>query len=180
VPEFRRKSIRLSSDAYRGRRIYFVTVCFHNRRRLGAHPRIARWLIDQLQKHATACEFFVHSYCIMPDHIHFLAAASSETSNLMRFVESYKQETAFTFAQKATAPLWQSKYYDRILRARDSAESVAWYIWLNPVRQGLCETPVDYPFLGSFTEIGTMMLKGSAKSDWTPPWKKPQLRQERD
>ena len=31
--------------------------------------------------------------------------------------------------------------------------------WLNPVRTGLCRTPTDYPFLGSFTELGKGMLK---------------------
>ena len=109
----------------------------------------------------------------MPDHVHFLAAAAAETSNLVKFVESYKQETGFAYARKADSQLWQTKYYDRILRSRDSAEGVAWYIWLNPVRQGLCETPREYPFLGSFTEVGTKTLAGSAKYTWTPPWKKP-------
>jgi len=42
---------------------------------------------------------------------------------------------------------------------------------LNPVRKGLCSTPGDYPFLGSFTELGARLLKGSAAAEWTPPWK---------
>jgi hypothetical protein len=109
----------------------------------------------------------------MPDHVHILAAAAAETSNLVKFVESYKQETGFAYARKPHSQLWQTKYYDRILRSRDSADGVAWYIWLNPVRQRLCTTPKDYPFLGSFTEVGTRMLAGSAKYIWTPPWKKP-------
>jgi putative transposase len=173
VAEWLRKNIRLPSEAYRGRRLYFVTICFHNRSRLGANPRIARWLINELQKHAVACEFFVHAYCIMPDHVHFLVAASAETSNLTKFVESYKQATAFAYARKTKSELWQAKYYDRVLRGRDSAEGVAWYIWLNPVRQGLCATPTEYPLLGSFTDVGMKMLRGTAKSDWAPPWKKP-------
>jgi len=34
--EFKRKDIRLPTDRYRGRSLYFVTLCFHDRRRLGA------------------------------------------------------------------------------------------------------------------------------------------------
>jgi putative transposase len=173
MPPFQRKNIRLAPQNYRGgRRLYFITLCFHNRRPRGANPRIANWLIDKLRTHAAACEFFIHAFCVMPDHIHVLAAASSETSNLIKFVEAFKQDTAFEFVRKSDEPLWQLKYYDRILRAGDSADAVAWYIWLNPVRQGLCSKPTDYPFLGSFTELGAKLLKGSATAEWIPPWKK--------
>jgi putative transposase len=171
MSEFRHKNIRLPEERYVGRQLYFVTLCFHNRRRLGSNPRIARWIIDQLRQHAAACEFFVHAYCVMPDHVHMLAGGASETSNLLKFAMSFKQETAAAFARKVHRPLWQFRYYDHILRGHDSADRVAWYIWSNPVRNGLSAKPTDYPFLGSFTEIGARMLKGSAPAEWIPPWK---------
>lgn len=34
-----RKNVRLRPENYRGRRLYFVTLCFHNRRRFGTNPR---------------------------------------------------------------------------------------------------------------------------------------------
>ena len=171
MPEFRHKNIRLPAERYLGRKIHFVTLCFHNRRRLGSNPRIARWIIDELRKHAAASGFFVHAYCVMPDHLHMLAAGASDTSNLLKFVMSFKQETGEEFTRKTRRPLWQFKYYDHILRGNDSADRVAWYIWSNPVRKALRDTPAAYPFLGSFTAIGTKMLKGSAPTKWTPPWK---------
>jgi putative transposase len=176
TPQFERKNIRLPAESYRGRRLYFVTLCFHNRRPFGANARVARWLIEQLRKHAAVCQFFVHAYCIMPDHVHVLAAASSDTSNLVKFVEAFKQETAVEFARKTHRPLWQFKYYDRILRGEDAANRVAWYIWSNPVRKGLCPAPTDYPFLGSFTEVGTKALNSAPPVEWTPPWKSAALK----
>ena len=173
-----RKNIRLPAEYYRGRRMYFLTLCFEQRRRYAANPRVASWLIAQLRKHASACEFFIHAYCIMPDHMHILAAAASEDSNLVKFVEAFKQETAIAFARHAQRRLWQFKYYDRILRGSDSAEQVAWYIWMNPLRKGLCHEPTEYPFLGSFTEIGSKMLKTCAPQEWTPPWKEKRCRAE--
>lgn len=167
-----RKNIRLPADHYRGRKFYFLTLCFESRRRFGANSRVAAWLISNIQKHSAAWRFFVHAYCVMPDHLHILASAASDESNLMALVESFKQETAYEFARRAHRELWQFKYYDRILRSSDSPESVAWYIWLNPVRKGLCRTPTDYPFLGSFTKVGQRLLKGSGTPEWTPPWKK--------
>ncbi len=171
MPEFRRKNIRLPAERYVGRQTYFVTLCFHNRRRLGTNGRIARWIIDELRTRAAGCEFFVHAYCIMPDHVHILVGGASETSSMLKFVMSFKQGTAQEFARRMHRQLWQFKYYDHILRSGDSADRVAWYIWLNPVRKGLCATPTAYPFLGSFTAIGARILKGAATSAWTPPWK---------
>ena len=169
--DFKRKNIRLPGTYYTGRRSYFLTLCFDDRRRFGANPRFARWLIAQLQAHANACGFFIHAYCVMPDHVHILATAISDESSLLKFSESFKQETGFEFARRANRRLWQFKYYDRVLRSSDAVDRVAWYIWLNPVRQGLCRAPAEYPFLGSFTEVGTRMLKSAPAPEWTPPWK---------
>src|SRR5437879_4816943 len=97
---FKRKHIRLATGRYQGRNLYFVTLCFHNRRRFGANPCVVPWLIVSLRKHAAICSFFVHAYCVMPDHMHLLAAGASDESNLIKFIESFKQETAFDFARR--------------------------------------------------------------------------------
>lgn len=169
--EFRRKNIRLPQENYVGRKLYFVTLCFKSRRPFGADAKVANWLIDRLQKHAARLHFFVHAYCIMPDHIHVLVDAASDDSNLIDFVHSYKQETAFESAQRNKQPLWQFKYYDRILRQSDPPERVAWYIWMNPVRKRICKAPLEYPFLGSFTAIGAKLLNSTRAPEWAPPWK---------
>lgn len=116
----------------------------------------------------------------MPDHLHILAAGAADESNLVKFAEAFKQDTGAEFARRTGRRLWQFKYYDRILRGRDAADRVAWYIWMNPVRKGLCTKPADYPFLGSFTEIGARMLKGSVAAGWTPPWKKGKSREKEE
>jgi putative transposase len=169
--QFERKNIRLPAARYRGRGLYFVTLCFAGRRRFGANSRLASWLLAQLRRHANECEFAVHAYCVMPDHFHVLAAGMSDDSNLVKFVESFKQATAIEFARRTRKRLWQTKYYDHILRGAESADRIAWYIWMNPVRKGLCREPNQHRFLGSFTEIGNRMLKGTAPPKWAPPWK---------
>jgi putative transposase len=158
-PDFERKNIRLPAENYIGQRLYFVTLCFERRQRFGASPRFASWLIAQLRHHADNCGFLVHAYCIMPDHVHLLAGGKSDDSNLIKFVEAFKQATSISFSRRTHRRLWQFKYYDHILRRRDSADAVAAYIWWNPVRQGLCRTTVDYSFLGSFTPVGKKMLE---------------------
>ena len=168
---FRHKNIRLPAENYRGRKLYFLTLCFYQRRPYSSNQRLAKWLIFSLRKHSANCEFAIDGYCLMPDHLHALAEGLSERSNFIKFIESLKQETAIVFAKREPRRLWQRKYYDRILRREDAVEQVAWYIWMNPVRRGLCETPSGYPFLGSFTEIGNKTLISGSHEPWTPPWK---------
>lgn len=170
-PCFTRKNIRLFASRYLGRNEYFFTLCFENRRRYGANRRVAEWLISSLRKHALAWRFHIHAYCIMPDHVHILASGAADGSNAMAFIESFKQATARTFTQRTNRRLWQFKYYDHILRNRDSADRVCWYIWMNPVRKGVCAVPSEYPYLGSFTEIGNQLLRSFTPLIWTPPWK---------
>ena len=168
---FTRKNIRLRPSRYLGRQIYFITLCFDVRHRYGANSRIADWLISSLREHAARCEFLVYAYCVMPDHVHILACAAKEGCNMMAFIESFKQETGFAFEKRTHSRLWQFKYYDHILRGRDSVDRVCWYIWLNPVRKGICGDPRDYAFAGSFTEIGVKLLQSFTPLEWSPPWK---------
>lgn len=168
---FKRKNIRLPAAYYRGQRLYFLTLCFHNRRRTGANPRVAVWLIERMRVLARNYSFFVHAYCVMPDHLHLLAQGATADSDLMAFVEFFKQDTGFRFEARTRQRLWQFKYYDHIVRKAEAAERIAWYIWMNPVRQGLCIAPQDYPFLGSLTDYGASMLQRRQSEPWTPPWK---------
>ena len=168
--QFRRKNIRLASQDYIGRRWYFVTACCDERRRLFARSAVAQWIVTKLRDAAAEHSFRVHAYCVMPDHLHLLVEGHRDTSNLLDFVGSFKHSTAQTWRRRFRSRLWQQKFYDHILRSKDSPDSVAWYIWMNPVRRGLCAHPEEHPHSGSFTL--DWKRKRPSGDVWTPPWKK--------
>jgi len=124
-----------------------------------------------LSKSAAEQSFAIHAYCVMPDHVHLLVEGMIETCNLVRFVSSFKQQTGFSYEKKNGRQLWQPRYYDHILRKAVAADAVAWYIWLNPVRKGLCSVPQDYPLSGSLTL--DWRSRCSSSHTWLPPWKAP-------
>ncbi len=105
----------------------------------------------------------------MPDHVHFLCEGLSDTSDLVQFVDAFKQRTAYEFKKTHGGRLWQMRYYDHILRPKEVIEDVACYIWWNPVRKGLCDDPHVYPLSGSQTI--DWMKHRSPRTNWTPPWK---------
>jgi putative transposase len=107
----------------------------------------------------------------MPDHFHVLVTGLETACDLLAFIRNFKQITAHEHLAKFAHELWQKKFYDHIVRPRESSASIAAYIWLNPVRKGLCANPRDYPHSGSFVvdwKTGTSFVQ-----PWLPNWKKP-------
>jgi putative transposase len=166
---FQRKKIRLSSSRYSGKQIYFVTLCCENRQPAFTNESLGRWLVTELSKSAAEQGFAIHAYCVMPDHVHILVEGMTDTCDLVRFISFFKQQTAFYYKKKFGRQLWQSRYYDHILRKAVATDAVAWYIWLNPVRKGLCSAPQDYSLSGSLTL--DWRSRCSSSHAWLPPWK---------
>jgi putative transposase len=162
------KNIRLSSANYTGNRAYFVTQCCHDRSAYFQDAVNCEWFLGHLRSVSTACFFAVPAYCVMPDHVHLLVAGLAPNSDFLRFMKGLKIKTSREFASPAGLVLWQKKYYDHILRPKESMDPVAWYIWLNPVRAGLAADAGIYPFAGSFT--GSMPASLSSTGDWAPPY----------
>jgi len=166
---FRRKRIRLVSENYLGKKSYFVTMCVDRRRRDFEDTRAARWIIERLRRIVAQHAFTVDAYCVMPDHVHVLARGTRDGSDLLELVSDFKRRAAETWLARFGTRLWQGRYYDHILRPRENAIAVCWYIWLNPVRKGICADPREYPFCGSFT--GLWPPKETPALRWDPPWK---------
>jgi len=164
-----RKSIRLDRFNYDGRGWFFVTTCCADRRPIFHSHAIAGQVLDILRADSARHSFAVHAYCLMPDHLHVLLEAIEPLCDLSRFIKSFKQRSGFLYRQQARAQLWQRFFFDHVLRPRESPEPIAWYIWLNPVRAGLCPAPHDYAFSGSFTMEWTTRV--APAHTWLPPWK---------
>jgi putative transposase len=165
---FRRKNIRLHPTRYRGRAWFFVTICCEEQARIFADSNKAQWLMEHLRRTAEKCHFAVHAFCAMPDHFHALVEGTIPESDLLLFVSIFKRATSLEYSGVSGSPLWQKKFYDHILRQNESPDAVAWYIWMNPVRKGLCSTPIEFPFSASFTERWEKRFP--PHQTWIPPW----------
>jgi putative transposase len=167
-----RKKIRLDSSRYIGKQLYFLILCTYERRAVFLNQSVGHWVVSRLQNAAAKWGFAIHAYCAMPDHLHILAEALTATAELVKFVSSFKQETGFAYQKRMRRRLWQPRYYDRILRQPEESEAVAWYIWLNPVRKGICTAPQEYGLSGSFTVLDWRERCAPVET-WVPPWKMP-------
>jgi putative transposase len=167
---FPHKNIRLSAENYKGRRWHFLTICCDARRRVFLSESRAVWLIGSLWSESALSRFTIYAYSVMPDHVHALVTGLAADSDLLLFVRKFKQKTSSEFKGSRGAILWQKKFYDHILRPRDSVDGVAMYIWMNPVRLGICGDPKDYPYSGSFVlDWENLNLP---RDKWVPQWKR--------
>jgi putative transposase len=83
----------------------------------------------------------------MPDHVHLLVA-SDDGRSVERFMRHFKQLSGHAYKQATGEYLWQTSYYDHVLRQEEAIRPIAEYIWLNPVRKGLVASGFDWPYSG--------------------------------
>jgi REP element-mobilizing transposase RayT len=142
------KPHRLVADAYRGRVSVFVTCATADRHHAFADAAACTQVLQTLQREI-AGQIELTSYCLMPDHGHLLLTGLDEGSDLRRAVRRWKQVTAHEYAQRIRRPLWQGNYWDWVLRDADDALAVSRYIVSDPLRSGLTNDLLAYPWWGS-------------------------------
>jgi len=117
---------------------------------VGFHARDAvDVVLAQIVRAADDEQFAILAYCFMPDHLHILAEAESESADARRFIKRAKQLSGFYYSKQSGGQLWQRYGYERVLRSEDDTLGVAKYVLENPVRGGLVQSPQDYEFSGS-------------------------------
>jgi REP element-mobilizing transposase RayT len=131
---------RLRSFEYRGLAAYSVTVCTFARRHILIDPRHVERVSDQLFQQAVRHRFDVSLYCFMPDHVHVLVEATATNSDLCRLMNNWKQGTGYAYKRSTGSRLWQSGYYDHVLRQDEDRVKVIAYLMSNPIRARLVST----------------------------------------
>src|SRR5215475_5035561 len=97
---------RLEGFSYVGEHEYSLTFCTWARRRWFVEAACVERVRTSFLQLAGDERFDVIAYCFMPDHLHAFVTGTSATSDLQRFVGSWKQDTGFAHSQIAKARLW--------------------------------------------------------------------------
>lgn len=93
----------------------------------------------------------LHSWVIMPNHVHLLLT-QSEGESLAAIMHSLKSFTAKE-ANKVlgrSGHFWSKEYFDRYIRDGEHFARTRRYIEKNPVKAGLCEAPENWEFGSAF------------------------------
>ena len=152
-----RKSMRLSEYDYSTPGAYFITICVAERREMLSNINVGTGVPDcpknTLTKYGEIAEkrilemdafydnIFVDKYVIMPNHIHLLVriedsgrsgtpVPTKANSIISRFISTFKR-----FCNRECGEnIWQSRYYDHVIRNQRDYDEIWEYIENNPAK----------------------------------------------
>jgi putative transposase len=127
-------------------------------------PQPVEDALAQTTKAAVSHAFAILAYCFMPDHLHLLVEGTSEDSDLLAFVHTLKQRTAYEYRRSHSDAPWPKGYYEHVVRDDETTLDIARCMLANPVRGGLVREPRDYPFSGSLALIENDSLSCGSKA----------------
>jgi len=107
------------------------------------NARIILEIFEEIRK-SDAAKIF--AFVIMPDHLHLIVKPEKEP--LAKIMQKIKGKTSRLINQRESTNggLWQKEYFERVIRDEKDLEEKYRYIIYNPVKNGLTETPEEYPF----------------------------------
>ena len=139
----------LSNFSYIGKYQYSLRFCTHERARYFTDSEVVALVYAQILRAARRFAFEITAYCFMPDHVHLLVRAYTDSSDLRAFIRAAKQYSGYYFAQSKKTRLWQRYGYEHVLRSDFERAATIRYIVDNPVVAGLVADPSAYAHLGS-------------------------------
>jgi REP element-mobilizing transposase RayT len=158
-----RKGTRLKEYNYSENGAYFITICTHNRKQILSNIIVGTGVLDcpkiKLLKYGEIADKYikqlndfydnisVEKYVIMPDHIHLLLNVQNgqsrtpvptdfnlkidnKNSQVAKFVSTFKRFCNKEYGKN----IWQSRYYDHVIRNQADYNEIWQYIENNPVR----------------------------------------------
>ncbi len=138
------KSVRLRGFDYSQHEPYHIIVRTRPDTRPFADRAFAEHSCTTLTTLLVKLDAYLGCFCLMPDHLHLLFSPDRSELTVGSIVGRYKGlTTAASWKHGLSGRLWQTRFYDHIVRMSENVRKVAQYIYENPERRGL---PAEYPF----------------------------------
>lgn len=113
------------------------------------------FVVARLQQYARNFDINVISYCLMPNHYHFLLRQDGETeAGLLpqRVFNSYTKAYNKRYEQSGT--LFEHRFQAKPIKGSNYLMQLCRYIHANPVKDGLVADPADWPYSNYLDWIG--------------------------
>lgn len=136
----------------RKRRIWYPGAIYHVVARGNRKEDIFRQIEDYrvymkfLKKVKEKHPFKLYSYCLMRNHIHLqIATIESEIWKIMKGIH-WMYSMYFNGKYDLSGHLFQGRYYSELIDTESYLLQTSKYIHLNPVKAGIVEKPIQYPW----------------------------------
>lgn len=114
-----------------------------------------RYYLGLVSEAAKASATAIWAYCLMPNHVHFVAVPSTEDGLRRTFAMPHKRYTAMINRRNGwTGHLWQGRFNSSVMDEEHLMAAVR-YVSLNPVRAGLVTRAEDWPWSSARAHLTT-------------------------
>ena len=125
-------------------RIYFITAVTHERKNILFENASLFW--KAVEKIKQSIFFDLNAWVLMPEHLHIII--DPDEGSPADIIKRIKLSFAYYYRNKHNlyrGQVWQSRFWDHIIRDREDMNRHIDYIHYNPVRHGLVKSPFDWP-----------------------------------
>ena len=110
--------------------------------------------------------FTVDAVVVLPDHLHCLLTlpdGDSDYATRWRLIKARVTQTHGSVRDRRTRrSVWQSRYWEHVIRDEEDFRQHVEYIHYNPVKHGYVRSPSEWPY-SSFTRF---VREGIHSEDW--------------
>jgi len=123
--------------------IYFVTVVTNKRENLLIKHHDLFW--NSVDKYKVELRYSLLAHVVLPDHFHLIIdPKENDLSSIIQKVKlSFSKKVRYR-SRLNSGYIWQSRFWDHIIRNRDDMNRHIDYIHYNPVKHGLVRSPFDW------------------------------------
>jgi REP element-mobilizing transposase RayT len=152
--EYRRRLPHFQPDF----KIFFITFCTHQRWTL---PPAARKIVVDTCLAGNGQKFDLCGLVVMPDHVHLALVPLCRPQGpipIAEIMQVIKGASAHRINKllNRRGKVWQEESFDRALRKEEQFQEKLYYMLENPVRAGLVNNPLDYPW--TWRGVGTTLI----------------------
>lgn len=158
---------------------YFLTLVTHERYPLFREEQARQYLHDAIDKTRIDWPMTIHEMVLLPDHLHLLSSIDDPEQDYSTRIRLIKKQ--FTHAwlenggyegpatpsrkQRSIRGVWQKRFYEHTIRNQKELLAHVVYTHMNPVKHGLVERPVDWPW----STFHRHVKEGLLPPDWMGP-----------
>ena len=105
----------------------------------------------------------ITAWVVLPDHFHLILSPKEKV--LDRYIHDFKLSFGSIYRKSNnlnSGNLWQSRFWDHIIRNQNDMNTHIDYIHYNPVKHGY----TDDPFKWEFSSINKFSKEGVYQPDW--------------
>jgi REP element-mobilizing transposase RayT len=149
------KNQRLEPELYhQAGYITFITIRAYLNQKPFVTESLNQMIIDILCAEQARMNCTIYTFCLMPDHLHYLISPKQGGYSVLEFTDQFKGKTTNrSWKHGWEGKLWQPRYYDHIVRAEEDLHAIAEYILNNPVRHELVDSYDDWNWCGHLNAL---------------------------